>query len=48
MGYLFVAYAVFWGLTFAFVLRTEGRQRRLERQLQDLRQAMDQHHRQQS
>ena len=32
-GYLVVAYAVFWGLTFALVFSIQVRQRRLERDL---------------
>ncbi len=36
MSYLFAAYAVFWGLTFALVFSIWIRQRRLERELKAL------------
>lgn len=36
MPYLFAAYAVFWGLTFALVFSIWARQRRLERELKVL------------
>jgi len=41
MNYLFAAYAVFWGLTFLFVLNLTSRLRRLEREIEALRQALE-------
>ena len=37
MTYLFVAYAVFWGITFALVLSIFSRQRATERELSMLK-----------
>jgi CcmD family protein len=37
MWYLFAAYAVFWGLTFAYVFTVASRQKRLEREIDTLR-----------
>lgn len=42
MVYLFAAYAVFWGLTFALVFSIWARQRRLERQLKELQEQREQ------
>ena len=39
--YLVAAYAVFWGLTFALVIRLWLRQRRLDREIQILRAQID-------
>ena len=39
--YLVAAYAVFWGFTFALVIRIWLRQRRLDREIQILRPQMD-------
>ena len=36
MYYLFAAYAVFWGLTFAYVFTIASRQKRLEREIETL------------
>jgi CcmD family protein len=41
MTYLFAAYAVFWALTFAFLLRIHARQSQLARQLAALRRALE-------
>jgi CcmD family protein len=41
MGYLFAAYAVFWGLSFLFLLRMSSKQRQLEQQLRDLKSALE-------
>ncbi|MGB3903850.1 MAG: CcmD family protein [Anaerolineae bacterium] len=40
MGYLFAAYAVFWGLTFAYVFTIASRQKRLENEIEALRRAL--------
>jgi len=40
MTYLFAAYAVFWGLTFAYVFTIASRQKRLENEIKDLRQSI--------
>jgi CcmD family protein len=40
MSYLFAAYAAFWGLTFAYVLRIAARQKGLEREIEALRTAV--------
>lgn len=39
--YLFAAYAVFWVVTFAFVLSMSRRQKRLQREIEALRQALE-------
>jgi CcmD family protein len=36
MNYLFAAYAVFWGLTFAYIFTIASRQKRLEREIETL------------
>jgi CcmD family protein len=36
MYYLFAAYAVFWGLTFAYVFIIASRQKRLQREIETL------------
>ena len=36
MYYLFAAYAVFWGLTFAYVFTITSRQKRLEKEIETL------------
>lgn len=41
MGYLFAAYAVFWGLTFVYVFSIAHRQRNLARQIEDLKRALE-------
>jgi CcmD family protein len=41
MGYLFAAYAVFWALTFIFVLSIASRQKRLEKEIEALRRALE-------
>jgi CcmD family protein len=41
LSYLFAAYAVFWGLTFLFVLNLTSRLRRLEREIEALKQALE-------
>ncbi len=38
---LFAAYAVFWGLTFAFVMFLWARQRRIRQELKRLDEALD-------
>ena len=40
MGYLFAAYAVFWGLTFVYVFTIASRQKRLENEIEALRRAL--------
>ena len=40
MGYLFAAYAVFWGLSFLFLLSMSSQQRRLEQQLRELKRVL--------
>ena len=40
MGYLFAAYAVFWGLTFIYVFSVANRQRRLAREIEALKKAV--------
>ena len=40
MTYLFAAYAVFWGLTIAYVFTIASRQKRLENEIKDLRQSI--------
>jgi len=40
MSYLFAAYAVFWGLTFAYVFSIASRQKRLENEIKALRQGL--------
>jgi CcmD family protein len=41
MGYLFAAYAVFWALTFVFVFSIASRQKRLEKEIEALRRALE-------
>ena len=41
MGYLFAAYAVFWVLTFIFVFGIASRQRKLEKEMEALRTALE-------
>jgi CcmD family protein len=41
MTYLFAAYAVFWGLTFAYVFTIASRQKRLENEIRALRQSLE-------
>jgi CcmD family protein len=40
MGYLFAAYAVFWGLTFVYVFSIANRQRNLVREIETLKRAL--------
>jgi CcmD family protein len=40
MTYLFAAYAVFWGLTFAYVFTIASRQKRLEHEIKALRESI--------
>jgi CcmD family protein len=39
--YLFAAYAVFWVITFAFVFSMSRRQKRLQREVEALRKALE-------
>ena len=39
--YLFAAYAVFWVVTFAFVFSMSRRQKRLQREIEALRRALE-------
>lgn len=41
MGYLVAAYAVFWALTFLYVFSISRRQKGLEREIQALRQMVE-------
>ena len=41
MGYLFAAYAVFWALTFIFVFTIASRQKRLQKEMEALKKALD-------
>lgn len=41
MGYLFSAYAVFWALTFIFVFTIASRQKRLQKEIEALKKALD-------
>jgi CcmD family protein len=41
MGYLVAAYAVFWAITFILVFSISARQKRLQQELDTLRQAQD-------
>lgn len=41
MVYLFAAYAVFWALTFIFVFTIASRQKRLEKEIEALRSALE-------
>jgi CcmD family protein len=41
MSYLFAAYAVFWALTFLYVLRIASRQASMEKEIEALRRALD-------
>jgi CcmD family protein len=40
MGYLFAAYAVFWGFTFVLVLSIANRQKNLAREIKALKRAL--------
>ena len=40
MGYLFAAYAVFWGLTFVYVFSIANRQKNLAREIKALKRAL--------
>ena len=40
MGYLFAAYAVFWGFTFVYVFSIGNRQRNLAREIETLKRAL--------
>jgi CcmD family protein len=46
MGYLFAAYAVFWALTFIFVFTLTSRQKRLQKEIEALKKALDKEGRQ--
>lgn len=41
MGYLFAAYAVFWALTFIFVFTIASRQKRLQKEIEALKKALE-------
>ena len=41
MTYVFVAYAVFWALTFAFVFSIASRQKRLQKEIEALSRALE-------
>ena len=41
MSYLFAAYAVFWALTFVYVFSIGSRQRRLEKEVEALKRALE-------
>lgn len=41
LGYLFAAYLVFWLISFVFILSIAVRQKRLEREVNDLRRTQD-------
>jgi CcmD family protein len=41
MGYVFAAYAVFWGLTFILVVAMASKQKRLEKEIEALRRAVE-------
>jgi CcmD family protein len=41
MGYVFAAYAVFWGLTFILVIGMASKQKRLEKEIEALRRAVE-------
>jgi len=41
MVYLFAAYAVFWAITFIFVFSIASRQKRLEKEIEALKRALD-------
>ncbi len=41
MGYLFAGYAVFWALTFVLVFSIASRQKRLQKEIEDLRRALE-------
>jgi len=43
MTYLFIAYAVFWGMTFALVLSILARQKAAERELSVLKVMLNRH-----
>ena len=44
MYYLFAAYAIFWGLTFAYVFTIASRQKRLEREIETLSRSLTKDH----
>ena len=41
MGYLFAAYSVFWALTFIFVLSIASKQKKLEKEIEALKKALE-------
>ena len=41
MGYLFAAYVVFWALTFILVFNIASRQKRLQKEIEALKKALD-------
>ena len=41
MGYLFAAYAVFWGFTFIYVFSMANRQKNLAREIEALKRAIE-------
>ncbi len=41
MSYLFAAYAVFWALTFILVFIIASRQKRLQKEIEALKKALD-------
>jgi len=41
MGYLFAAYSVFWALTFIFVFSIASRQKKLEKEIEALKKALE-------
>ena len=41
MGYLFAAYSVFWALTFIFVFSIASRQKKLEKEIETLKKALE-------
>ena len=45
MSYLFAAYAVFWALTFLYVFRMASKQKSLEKEIEALRRAVEDHER---
>jgi CcmD family protein len=41
LGYLFAAYSIVWAVVFGYVLYMQRKQRRLQRQVDRLREALD-------
>ncbi len=41
MGYLFAAYSVFWALTFILVFTIASRQKRLQKEIEALKKALE-------